>query len=126
MLDILTTADIPPTDVPSQPQREPSLWVPEYSDNQIIEWHCGECHKIIYYALWQATYCPHCGAPIFNYPRRKLDAPQHRGMSYKELERMQYDGPGRTARPKAERQADHQHRPGKTAHHRRQRQDTTP
>ncbi len=96
MIDTLTPADIPPTDVPSQPQRQPSQWVPDFADNQIIEWHCGNCHKIIYYGLWRATYCPHCGAPIFSYPRKKIDAPQYRGWRYDDQDKMKYNGPQRS------------------------------
>ena len=87
------TADIPPTDVPSQPQRQPSDWWAEFSDNQIIEWYCGNCHKAIYYACWRATYCPHCGASVFNFPRQKMDAAPYRGWNYADQEKMVYKGP---------------------------------
>ena len=113
-----TTEDAPAKSVPNaQEGRKLSRWEPEFAFNSIIEWHCGECHKIIYYSCWQALYCPHCGAPIFNFPRRKLDAPQHRGMPYSDQERMKYAGPddrprlvGRRSRGKAA--CNHSHRPG--------------
>ena len=98
MLSEMTTADAPAQSVPGTIQRQPSRWVPEFDFNTIIEWRCGNCHKIIYYGCWKATYCPHCGAPIFNFPRRKLDAPQHRDMTFSELEKMKYAGPDNRSR----------------------------
>lgn len=95
------TADAPAPCIPNESQLGPSRWEPEFSEGAIIEWHCGECHKIIYWGLWNATYCPHCGAPIFNFPRRKLDAPQHRGISYSALENLKYAGPRRATRNEA-------------------------
>lgn len=100
MLDDSLTAGTPAQSAPNEHDgRKPSHWEPEFSEGALIEWHCGECHKIIYYGLWRATYCPHCGAPIFNFPRRKLDAPQHRGMSYAQMEKMKYAGPNDRPRP---------------------------
>jgi hypothetical protein len=93
MDDDFLAEDAPAQSVPNETGRKPSHWEPEFSDNTIIEWRCGECHKNIYWGLWNATYCPHCNAPIFNFPRRKLDAPQHNGMSYSDLERLKYGGP---------------------------------
>lgn len=94
-----TTEDAPAKSVPNAHEgRKLSRWEPEFAFNSIIEWHCGECHKIVYYSCWQALYCPHCGAPIFNFPRRKLDAPQYRGMSYSDQERMKYAGPNNRPR----------------------------
>lgn len=69
------------------------FWEPEIFEGSIIEYFCSNCHKIVYYKLWNATYCPHCNAPIFNFPRKKLDAPQYRGMSYDDQEKMKYAGP---------------------------------
>lgn len=119
MLGDSLTADANRPSVPNEHEgrKLSSRWEPEFSEGALIEWHCGECHKIVYYSLWRATYCPHCGAPIFNFPRRKLDAPQHRGMSYNQMEKMKYAGPndrprsmgtgGRKAAPK-----NHSHRSG--------------
>ena len=98
MIPEMTTADAPAQSVPNEQQPKPSRWEPEFEFNSIIEWHCGKCHKIIYYSCWRALYCPHCGAPIFNFPRRKLDAPQHLGMSYSDQEKMKYAGPDNRSR----------------------------
>ena len=106
-------ADAPVPGVPNVPQ--PGRWNPEFSEGAIIEWHCGECHKIIYWGLWNATYCPHCGAPIFNFPRRKLDAPQHRGLSYHDLEGMKYAGPGGTNGTQAKHAGHHKRQSGKAS-----------
>jgi len=76
------TEDAPPKSIPNEVQLRPSAWQAEFEFNSIIEWKCGNCHKNIYYSCWNATYCPHCGSPIFNFPRQKLNAPQHRGWSY--------------------------------------------
>jgi len=110
MLSEMTTVDAPAQSVPNAHEgRKLSHWEPEFAFNSIIEWHCGECHKIIYYHCWRALYCPHCGAPIFNFPRRKLDAPQHRGMSYSDQEKMKYGGPDNRSRSLG---SNHSHRPG--------------
>jgi DNA-directed RNA polymerase subunit RPC12/RpoP len=115
MLDDSMTADAPVPRVPNEPQHGPSRWEPEFVEGAIIEWRCGECHKNVYYSLWNATYCPHCGAQIFNFPRRKLDAPQHRGTSYSDQEMMQYAGPGHISRrAQAEHPSLDGNRPGKT------------
>ena len=108
------TEDAPAQSIPNVIQAKPSHWEPEFESNSIIEWHCGECHKIVYYACWNATYCPHCGAPIFNFPRRKLDSPQHRGMSYSDQEKMRYAGPDRLPRMEAKRKAASGSRSGKS------------
>lgn len=101
MAEELPTADAPaPGDpIPSQ-QRQPSGWSPEFSEGAIIEYSCGNCGKIIYWKLWKATYCPHCKAPIFNFPRRKLDC-QYHGWGYRDQENVKYVGPS----PKAIRKA---------------------
>ena len=125
MLDTLT-ADIPPTDVPSQNQRQPSEWQAEFSGNAIIEYRCGNCHKNIYYSCWRATYCPHCGAPIFNFPRQKMDAPQHHGWGYADQERLKYAGPGRTNGSKSERKATPGQRSGAGAGNKRHKRRTIP
>jgi hypothetical protein len=70
-----------------------SMWKPHFSDGAIIEYSCGNCGKIVYYGLWKVTYCPHCDAPIFNFPRKKLDGPQAHNISYDDLGAMRYDGP---------------------------------
>jgi DNA-directed RNA polymerase subunit RPC12/RpoP len=44
----------------------------------IIDYVCGNCHKNIHFHLWKATYCPHCGAPVFGALRKKLDGKQGR------------------------------------------------
>ena len=100
MDDDSRTEDAPAKCVPNENEgrKLSKCWEPEFQFNVITEWYCGECHKPVYYHCWRATYCPHCGAPIFNFPRRKLDAPQHRGMSYSDQEKMKYVGPER--RPK--------------------------
>ena len=121
MLDDSLTADAPAQSVPNtHGGRKPSNWEPEFSEGAIIEYSCGNCHKIVYYSLWRATYCPHCNAPIFNFPRRKLDAPMHRGMSYDDQEKMKYAGP-QNDRPRSlgrgrgsEPAKDHSH-PGRPA-----------
>lgn len=92
-----STADAPDPCAPIPAQRKPSGWSPEFSDGAIIEYSCGNCGKIIYWGLWRATYCPHCKAPIFNYPRQKLDA-QYRGWAYRDQEKVQYDGPNQGLR----------------------------
>jgi hypothetical protein len=115
MLGVTLTEDAPVQSIPNEPQAKPSHWTPEFSHNAIIEWYCGECHKAIYWGLWNATYCPHCNAPIFNFPRRKLDAPQHNGMSYADLERMKYAGPDQLSRMEAKRKAHPGGRPGKSS-----------
>lgn len=118
------TAGNPAPVAPIQTQRQPSDWWAEFSHNQIIEYHCGNCHKAIYYACWRATYCPHCGAPIFNFPRKKLDSPHPapgRGWNYADQERLKYAGPGRTTGSKSERQAAPGQRSGQAAHHKRKR-----
>ena len=87
------TAAAPAPSGPSQRQ----LWEPHFSENQIIEYSCGNCGKIVYWNLWRATYCPHCGAPIFNFPRRKLDG-QYRGWAYRDQEAVEYVGPHKGVR----------------------------
>ena len=91
------TADAPAPGVPIPVQRKPSGWSAEFSEGAIIEYSCGNCGKIIYWKLWKATYCPHCKAPIFNFPRRKLDG-QYRGWAYRDQEKVQYDGPNQGLR----------------------------
>ena len=123
MLSDSLTAGTPAQSAPNEHEgRKPSHWEPEFSEGALIEWHCGECHKIVYYSLWRATYCPHCGAPIFNFPRRKLDAPQHRGMSYNQMEKMKYAGPDQKDRSRSlegrrgpKPAKDHSHHPGAQA-----------
>ena len=85
------TEDAPAQSIPPEVQPKPSFWTPEFEFNSIIEWHCGNCHKIVYYACWQATYCPHCGASIFNSPRRKMDGPQRRAWSYRDQGAISHD-----------------------------------
>ena len=110
-----TTADAPaPSVLIPTPQRKPSGWSPEFSDGAIIEYTCGNCGKIVYWKLWRATYCPHCKAPIFNFPRRKLDG-QYRGWAYRDQEKVQYVGPA----PKAIRKASSGGRPAPPAKGRR-------
>lgn len=86
------TEDAPPKSIPPEVQPKPSFWTPEFEFNAIIEWHCGSCHKIVYYACWQATYCPHCGAPIFNAPRQKMDGPQRHVWSYSSQRELTFSG----------------------------------
>jgi len=124
MREDLMTVDAPVQSIPNEPVHKPSRWTPEFSFNAIIEWYCGECHKIVYYSCWNATYCPHCNAPIFNYPRRKLDGPQYRGWSYDDQHRMKYDGP--TDRSQAKHKSHPGQRPGKTSKgHRRESSQPT-
>ena len=113
--DISTAPDAPVNSIPNETGRKPSHWEPEFFHNTIIEWRCGECHKNIYWGLWNATYCPHCNAPIFNFPRRKLDAPQHNGLSYSEMENIKYAGPDNRSRMEAKRKTPHKSRSGKSA-----------
>ena len=93
------TAGNPAPVAPIQTQRSLSVWSAEFSFNSIIEWYCGNCHKAIYYTCWRATYCPHCGASIFNFPRKKLDGPHPvpgRGWNYADQEKMVYKGPDKS------------------------------
>ena len=94
-----STAGNPAPVAPIQTQRLLSVWSAEFSFNAIIEWYCGNCHKAIYYTCWRATYCPNCGAPIFNFPRKKLDRPHPapgRGWNYADQEKMVYNGPDKS------------------------------
>jgi DNA-directed RNA polymerase subunit RPC12/RpoP len=129
MLGDSLTADANRSSVPNEHcgRKSSKFWEPEFAEGAIIEYSCGNCHKNVYYALWNATYCPHCSAPIFNFPRRKLDAPQHRGVSYDDQEKMKYAGP-KNDRPRhlgswgsSEPPKDHCHRPGSKAGRRAER-----
>jgi DNA-directed RNA polymerase subunit RPC12/RpoP len=93
MLSDSLTADANRSSVPPNRGHKPSNWTPHFEFNAIIEYSCSNCGNIVYYALWRALYCPHCGAPIHNFPRKKLDAPQLREMPYNDLEKMKYAGP---------------------------------
>jgi DNA-directed RNA polymerase subunit RPC12/RpoP len=59
----------------------------------IIDYICPKCHKTIYYQLWKATYCPHCGTTIFSAPKQKMDNRQYTGWRGSAIERMRYNGP---------------------------------
>ena len=78
------------------PRKDPaytsSRWEPIFSDGAIIEYVCSNCHKNVFYRDWNATYCPHCGAPIFNFPRNKLTGTQGRiGDDNKFLEGLRHE-----------------------------------
>ena len=99
MLSEMTTADANRTSVPPTNRgHKPSNWMPHFEFNDIIEYSCSNCGKIVYYMLWSALYCPHCGASIHNFPRKKLDAPQAREIPYNDLEMMKYAGPDNRSR----------------------------
>jgi hypothetical protein len=49
-----------------------------------------------FYDVWNGSYCPHCGGPIFSAPREKLDAPTGRKLGYDELDGLKYSGPKST------------------------------
>jgi DNA-directed RNA polymerase subunit RPC12/RpoP len=59
----------------------------------VTDYRCQECHKLVHYQLWGGQYCPHCGAPIFSAPRRKLAGPTGRRPDYGYLEKLEYAGP---------------------------------
>lgn len=120
------TEDTPGNSVAGTIERKPTQWQPEFSFNAIIEYRCGNCHKNIYYSCWRATYCPHCGASIFNFPRKKLDAEPHHDRTYSYLETLKYAGPGRTNGAKSERQAAPGLRSGAGARDKRHKRRTVP
>lgn len=59
----------------------------------VVDYRCRACGKLVYYAVWHGQYCPHCGAPVFAFPKKKLDDQMRRGMSFKELDKLVYNGP---------------------------------
>ena len=121
------TEDAPDQSILGTIERKPTQWQPEFSFNAIVEWRCGNCHKNIYYSCWRATYCPHCGASIFNFPRKKMDAEPHHDRTYSYLETLKYAGPGR-GKPGAK--AKHKNldgnRPGQAAGNKRHKRRAIP
>ena len=84
-----------------------SMWELVFGDGRlaIIDYVCGNCHKNIHFHLWKATYCPHCGAPVFGALRKKLDGKQGRiGRDANFLEGQKYAGPDDRSRPLGGRQ----------------------
>ena len=78
-----------------------SKWELVFGDGRlaIIDYVCPNCHKNIHFHLWKATYCPHCGAPVFGALRKKLDGKQGRiGRDANFLEGQKYAGPDNRSR----------------------------
>jgi len=72
----------------------------------VIDHICPGCHKNINWQLWAATYCPHCGTPIFGAKRRKLDAEMRGNWSASDIRSLEaYHGKRGTGTRRSRKQA---------------------
>lgn len=96
-----------------------SSTAPRYKIREVIEkdgyrdYYCRKCKKTVYYSLWQATYCPHCGTPIFSASTKKIDAEMRH--NWHDYEEMKYAGPDKRSRMEAKRKGFPERRTGKSA-----------